>query len=190
MTIYDISQELLSCNIYDGDPAPTGAQIKNVKDDGYNLSCLSLCAHNGTHIDAPYHFLDDGNTIDKMDISMFAGECYVVSHTGDISEADAMKMVAYAGCPRILIKGNATVTSHAASVFANSSMLLVGCEGQSVGDANAPAAVHKILLSKNIALLEGIILKDVPCGKYFLSCAPLNIAGFDGSPCRAILIDF
>ena len=71
MKIYDISQELLSCDVYEGDPAPEGTQIKNVKDDGYNLSCLSLCAHNGTHIDAPYHFLDDGNTIDKMDISIF-----------------------------------------------------------------------------------------------------------------------
>ena len=49
--------------------------------------------------------------------------------------------------------------------------------------------VHKILLSRNIALLEGIILKEVPEGRYFLSAAPLNLAGADGAPCRAYLID-
>ena len=190
MKIYDISQELLTCNVYEGDPVPIGTKIKNVSDDGYNLSCISMCAHNGTHIDAPYHFLDSGNTVDKMDISAFVGECYVVSCTGDISQSDAQSIVDIANCPRILIKGDATITADAAKVLADANILIVGCEGQSVGDVNAPAAVHKILLSQNIALLEGIVLKDIPCGKYFLSCAPLNIAGFDGSPCRATLIDF
>lgn len=190
MRIYDITQELLSCSVYDGDPSPERVQIKNVSDDGYNLSCISMCAHNGTHIDAPYHFINNGSTIDKMDISAFIGECCVVSHTGDISEDDAKNIVALAGCPRILIKGNSTVTSGAARVLADSHIFLVGCEGQSVGDVNAPAEAHKILLSKNIALLEGIVLKDVPDGKYFLSSAPLNIAGADGAPCRSILIDF
>ena len=189
MKIYDISQELLSSSVYEGDPAPKKIQIKNSREDGYNLSLISMCAHNGTHIDAPYHFLDGGNTIEKMDISAFVGECYVVSHIGDISDVDATKMVA-ASCPRILIKGDAVVTSDAARIFADSGVLLVGCEGQSVGDVNAPAAVHKILLSRGVALLEGIVLNDVSDGKYFLSAAPLNIAGADGSPCRAILIDF
>ena len=190
MKIYDISQELLSCNVYDGDPKPIATKIMNAECDGYNLSCLSMCAHNGTHIDAPYHFFDNGNTIDKMNIDAFVGECYVVSFTGDINRADAQSIVAAANCLRIIIKGNATVTSDAARVFASSGILLVGCEGQSVGDVNAPAEVHKILLSKNIALLEGIVLDSVIDGRYFLSCAPLNIEGFDGSPCRAILIEF
>ena len=48
--------------------------------------------------------------------------------------------------------------------------------------------VHKILLSQNIVLLEGIVLKAVPEGHYFLSAAPLNLAGSDGAPCRAYLI--
>ena len=190
MKIYDISQELLSCSVYEGDPVPEKIQIKNAHNDGYNLSCLSMCAHNGTHIDAPYHFFDNGSTIDKMDISAFVGECYVVSCSGNISLADAQNIVKTANCPRILIKGNATVTGDAARVFASSDILLVGCEGQSVGDVTAPAEVHKILLSKSIALLEGIVLDSVIDGRYFLSCAPLNIEGFDGSPCRAILIEF
>ncbi|MBQ7086691.1 MAG: cyclase, partial [Clostridia bacterium] len=58
-----------------------------------------------------------------------------------------------------------------------------------VGDENAPMAVHKILLSQNIVLLEGVVLDEAKEGKYFLSAAPLNIKGFDGSPCRAYLIE-
>jgi arylformamidase len=49
--------------------------------------------------------------------------------------------------------------------------------------------VHLILLRRGIALLEGIVLADVPQGRYFLSAAPLNLAGADGAPCRAYLID-
>ena len=77
----------------------------------------------------------------------------------------------------------------AAEVFANAKILLLGVESQSVGPENAPMAVHKMLLSAEVALLEGIRLADVAEGVYFLSAAPLNLSGADGSPCRAILID-
>ncbi|MBR4879284.1 MAG: cyclase, partial [Clostridia bacterium] len=65
----------------------------------------------------------------------------------------------------------------------------IGNEGVSVGPENAPMAVHKILLSQGITLLEGILLDGVSEGKYFLSAAPLNLKGSDGSPCRAYLIE-
>ena len=65
---------------------------------------------------------------------------------------------------------------------------MVGNEGQSVGPEDAPMQVHLILLKRGIALLEGIVLKDVPQGHYFLSAAPLCLAGADGAPCRALLL--
>ena len=70
-----------------------------------------------------------------------------------------------------------------------SGILLLGNESQTVGPESEPMAVHKILLSVNVALLEGIRLSDVSEGVYFLNAAPLNLAGADGSPCRAVLID-
>ena len=88
-----------------------------------------------------------------------------------------------------MIKGDATVTEAAARAFANAEILLIGNESQSVGPLDSPMAVHKILLSKNIALLEGIVLDKAQEGRYILNCAPLNIKGFEGSPCRAILIE-
>ena len=65
---------------------------------------------------------------------------------------------------------------------------MLGNESQSVGPEDAPMEVHVILLSAEVVLLEGIRLSEVPEGVYFLNAAPLNLAGSDGSPCRAILI--
>ena len=76
----------------------------------------------------------------------------------------------------------------AAEVFAASDILLLGNESTSVGPEDAPMAVHLALLRADVALLEGIRLSEVTEGVYFLSAAPLNLSGADGSPCRAVLI--
>ena len=83
-----------------------------------------------------------------------------------------------------------TVTEDAARVFAHSGLCLLGNEGQTVGPEDAPMLVHKLLLQQQIALLEGIVLTGIPEGTYFLSAAPLKLAGADGAPCRACLIEF
>lgn len=73
-------------------------------------------------------------------------------------------------------------------MFAESNILLLGNESQTVGPENAPMEVHLILLGAGAILLEGIRLAEVSEGVYFLNAAPLNLSGADGSPCRAILI--
>ena len=191
MKLYDISQEVFSCAVYPGDPKPERQILSSTASgDLYNLTAFSMCAHNGTHIDAPFHFLEDGRTVDQMDLSTFVGDCYVARHKGDVSGADADGILHKAqGVQRILIAGNITVTEEAAKVFAQSGIKLIGNESQTIGPEDAPMQVHKILLSQGIALLEGIVLKEVPEGRYFLSAAPLNLAGSDGAPCRAYLIE-
>ena len=190
MKLYDLSQEVFSCAVYPGDPKPE-KQVRSATASGdlYNLTAFSMCAHNGTHIDAPFHFLKDGKTVEQMDLEAFVGDCFVARHAGNVSAADAQSILGKAkGAARILIAGNATVTEAAAEVFARSGILLLGNEGQTVGPAEAPMQVHRILLGQGIALLEGIVLETVPEGHYFLSAAPLNLAGSDGAPCRAYLI--
>lgn len=191
MKIYDISQEVFSCAVYPGDPKPTCQNLSNMeKGDLYNLTAFSMCAHNGTHIDAPFHFLPQGKTVDKLDLHSFVGDCYVARCSGDLTAADATAILKKAfGVQRLLLAGNTTVTVQAAEVFAQAGLCLLGNESQTVGPENAPMQVHKILLSANVALLEGIVLKDIPEGVYFLSAAPLNLAGADGAPCRAYLIE-
>jgi len=191
MKIYDISQEVFSCAVYPGDPKPEKQTVYSTgAGDLYNLSFFAMCAHNGTHVDAPFHFLHDGKTVDQIDLSHFVGDCFVARHEGDVTAADAENILKKAdGAERILIAGNATVTIEAAEVFAAGGIKLLGNEGQTVGPENAPMQVHLILLRREIALLEGIVLQGIPEGQYFLSAAPLNLGGADGAPCRAYLID-
>ena len=190
MKIYDISQEVFSCSVYPGAPKPEKQMLySTAAGDVYNLTAFSMCAHNGTHIDAPFHFLPEGKTVERLPLDVFVGDCFVARHQGDVTAEDARTiLVKAAGAERILIAGDVTVTEEAAQVFARSGIKLLGNEGQSVGPADAPMAVHKILLSREIVLLEGIVLSDIPEGRYFLSAAPLNLAGADGAPCRAYLI--
>ena len=195
MRIYDISQEVFSCKVFPGDPAPERKVLSSM-DTGalYNLTELSMCAHNGTHVDAPFHFIKDGKTVDAIPLEAVVGMAYVAEHHGIVTGDDAAKMLEKAkalnpeAARRVLIKGAAVVSSEAAKVFAASGILLVGNESQTVGPEDAPMAVHHILLDANVILLEGIRLADVAEGVYLLNAAPLNLAGADGAPCRAILI--
>ncbi len=187
--IYDISQELFSCRVYPGDPTPKRRQLLSMADgEVCNLTALSLCAHNGTHVDAPFHFLPDGCTIDQLGLEPFVGLCRVFRHSGDVTAADARRMLRDASEKRLLIAGPATVTAEAARVFAAAKLLLLGNESQTVGPEDAPREVHLLLLGAGTALLEGLVLGGVPEGRYLLNAAPLNLAGCDGSPCRAWLM--
>lgn len=197
MKIYDISQEIFGCKVFPGDPTPKKVIINSMKNgDLYNLTEFSMCAHNGTHVDAPFHFLKDGKAIDSIGLESFVGMAYVTEHSGVVSADDASRIIKKAqgqsaeASKRILIKGDAEVSAEAAKIFAKSNILLLGNESQTVGPENAPMEVHQILLSVGTVLLEGIRLTSVPDGVYFLNAAPLNLGNADGAPCRAVLIDF
>ena len=203
MRIYDISQELFTCALFPGDPPPERIELMKIANGEIcNLTGFKMCAHNGTHVDAPYHFIDAGKTIDEVDLKRFIGYAYVASHEGDLTAEDAERIMHLSrkaadeqggecdAFNRILVKGRATVTEGAAKVFSGNSILLYGNESQTVGPEDAPAAVHLIMLGKEIVLLEGIRLKDVPEGVYMLNAAPINLGGSDGSPCRAVLMSF
>ena len=195
MKRYDISQEVFGCAVYPGDPAPSREVLSDMaKGDLYNLTAFRMCAHNGTHIDAPHHFIRDGKTVDQLSVRYLVGPAYVAEHQGILTEKDAALILSKAQLAgeeadkRILIKGDAEVSEEAASAFAAAGIYLLGNESQTVGPENAPMEVHKILLGAEVVLLEGIVLTDVPEGKYLLSAAPLNLSGCDGAPCRAVLI--
>ena len=192
--IYDISQELFSCRVWPGDPAPVREVLADMdKGDIINLTAFSMCAHNGTHLDAPAHFIKEGKTVTDLDPAAFLGDCYVTHHEGDVTADNARRILdkaAAAGAPeRILIGGKATVTEAAARMFAEAGIRLLGNESQTVGPEDAPMAVHLILLGADVVLLEGVILTHVPAGKYFLTAAPIHLGGCEGAPCRAMLVE-
>lgn len=196
MKIYDISQEVFSCEVYPGDPAPQKNELMRMKDgELYNLTSFSMCTHNGTHVDAPFHFYKDGKTVDKLSLEKMIGFAYIAEMEGMMTAKDAVEILERArkvnskSAKRILIKGNAVVTFAAAEVFADAGIDLVGVESQSVGSEDAPMAVHLKLLGAEVVLLEGIRLQEVSEGVYFLNAAPISLGGSDGAPCRAILIE-
>ncbi len=81
MKVYDISQEVFSCAVYPGDPSPEREILLSTsKGDVCNLTAIRMCAHNGTHVDAPFHFYGDGKTIDQVDLDKFIGYAYVAEH--------------------------------------------------------------------------------------------------------------
>lgn len=196
MKIYDISQELFGCVVFPGDPAPKRERLMTIEDGAVcNLTALSMCAHNGTHVDAPYHFYADGATVERLPLSKMVGYAYVTEHQGVITAEDAewilvaARLAGAEAAKRILIKGNATLSLEAAKIFSKAKLELFGNESQTVGPEDAPMAVHLELLGVGTVLLEGIRLQDVPEGKYLLNAAPISLAGSDGAPCRAILIE-
>ncbi len=195
MKIYDITQEVFGSKVYPGDLGPRKIEEKRMSQgDLYNLTSFEMGAHNGTHIDAPFHFYPDGETVEQVSLEKTIGCCYVSRQDADIGREQAEEMIETAkqtvpeAAKRILIKGRGVVTAEAAHAFAESGLLLLGVEGQSVGPENAPMEVHKILLGVKTVLLEGLRLTEVEEGSYFLSAAPLLLEGSDGAPCRAVLI--
>lgn len=195
MKIYDISQEVFGCRVFPGDPAPKKNTLRSITTgEMCNLTEFSMCAHNGTHIDSPFHFINDGKAVDEICLEACVGSAYVAEHHGIVTDKDAFEIIAKAkkqdpeAARRILLKGDLEVSPEAASIFASSGILLLGNESQTVGPPSSPVSVHLTLLGADIILLEGIRLSEVSEGVYFLNAAPLNLSGADGSPCRALLI--
>jgi arylformamidase len=163
---------------------------------GIHARPAGMLAKKAAELDSTVTIIKDGKSVDAMELLKMVGYAYVVAHDGIVTAEDARAILQAAhnlssdSAKRILIKGKATVSYEAANAFAESGIYLIGNESQTVGPEDGPMAVHQLLLGQEIVLLEGIRLGDVPEGVYFLFAAPINLGGVEGSPCRAILIDF
>ncbi len=188
MIYYDITQELFSSNVYPGDKAPLFRRISDMADGAVcNITELEMNAHNGTHIDAPRHFIRDGLTIEQLPLDVLIGVCRVVTFDHPVTRDD-LASLDLAGVTRLLLRGNVCLDLSGAVYLGEAGIRLIGVETQSIGPVGAPMAVHVEVLSRGIIALEGLVLTDVPDGEYTLFAAPLKLAGSDGSPCRAVLM--
>ena len=189
MRLIDISRELTAAPVYPGDPAPELSAVCRIAlGDVCNTSLLTACVHNGTHLDAPLHFIPDGKDTAAVDLDSCVGECSVVEFEGVLLGAQAEEMLPRL-CPRVLFKGNMEISPSAAFVLSTAGLKLIGVENQSVAPPECSSPVHRQLLSNGLILLEGLNLSNVREGKYFLFAPPLKIAGSDGSPIRALLVE-
>lgn len=168
-----------------------------------NKSHLEIGSHIATHIDAPYHFEEDGMTIDRIPPDVFAGPARVVSFpASERIDVEEIESVSLSGVERILFKTRNSslwkesgfhedyvyLTPEACRVLADAGMKLVGVDYLSLEEYGVQDFEgHHTLLGKNIPILEGLDLSEVEPGDYELVALPLKIAGGDGSPARALL---
>lgn len=187
MKIYDITQELFSANVYPGDKAPHFSRVRDMKmGEICNVTELEMNVHNGTHIDAPRHFVKNGKAIDELPLETLIGRCTVKTFAHNITAEDIDSLD---GITRLLCRGKVCLTLDGAKQLSNSSVKLIGVEPQSIAPEDGTVPVHVEVLSHEIIALEGLVLNDVPDGEYFLSAAPLKLEDSDGAPCRAVLIE-
>ena len=178
------------------------------KGDAYNLTRLYMSVHQGTHIDAPLHFLEDGSSTDHFPLEKMVGPVQVVQveDSIDLITKTVLEQCAIrTDCKRILFKtGNSNywkngdqtfhkdycgITSDGARYLAGLNMQLVGMDYLSVSPMSDLEEPHRILMRKGIVILETINLAEVNPGVYNLYCLPLKLVGTEGSPARVILTD-
>lgn len=190
MLLYDISRDVLSSPVYEGDPKPEFSFVKKIEDgDRYNLSRISLCTHTGTHVDAPMHFDEDGADIGSMRMSRFYGKCTVVTIEGILTGEDMERLLPHCA-PRLILhsSGKAYLSVHAARVIADSKLVLVGTDAVSIAPPFNELETHLELARADIAVLENLYLEGVEDGNYTLCAFPIKLKGLEAAPCRAVLI--
>lgn len=201
--IIDISLPIFNeMPVYPGNQK-TFIKVAHSKNSRSQLSEIKLSSHAGTHIDAPKHVFDKGLPIDQLPLETFYGSCRVLDLTKykvNIPRSALEKANIKPG-ERIILKtqnsyGNFSVfdknyiylSPGAATYLSERNVRLVGIDALSIKQRgskdNSP---HELLLSKNIPILEGLVLSAVSPGSYMLVAFPLALCGIDGSPCRAIL---
>lgn len=189
LKIYDLSKELFSAAVFPGDPAPSKTPFLEISETcPCNVTVLSMGSHNGTHMDAPKHFVAGAGDIAGIPLEKCVGPCKVVCHSGLVTAEDAAAML-QDGTKRLLIRGAIELTVEAAQVFAAQGLWFLGVEHWTVGNSQTGGDIHRTLLGAEIALLEAAVMAEVPAGSYLLSSAPLRMQGLDGSPCRPLLIE-
>ncbi len=190
MKIYDISTDVLKTPVYPGDSLPSIKVVNSIKNgDEYNLSDIAMCLHTGAHIDAPFHFLQNGKTIEELPLQSFVGSCVVKTAKSKIT-AEWVNNNLPLNCERLLIKsgGKEFLTDDAVLELCNKNIKLVGIDSLSVAPEENESSIHCELMKNNISILEGIDLNEIKDGEYFLVAAPIKIGGAEAAPCRAFLI--
>ncbi len=193
MNIIDISKDILKTPVYPGDPEGYIDEIESIKNGGHcNMNAFYTCLHTATHIDAPLHFIDGGETVDKIPLDIFLGECVVVeTPPGPITGEYAEDRFPWKSCERLLIKGGGlSYLMESSAYYVNDAGIkLIGTDSASIGIHGTNKAIHNALLRAGTVILEGLDLTNVAPGKYFLVAQPLKISGVEAAPCRALLIE-
>jgi arylformamidase len=162
-----------------------------VEGSPYESTCFTMSAHLGTHVDAPSHVLRDGASVGELSLHPFIGPACVVLLPGTGEIGPGSLPARSIGEPRVLFRtnGKAFLSPLAALRLAEKGAILIGTDAASIDPEDAEdLPVHRALLSRHVALLEGLVLSHVEPGDYGLVAVPLAFESLDASPVRAVLV--
>lgn len=203
MKYIDISMELNDRTVvWKEDPAPKLIPVCRIPQAPCNFTWLDFSAHAGTHVDAPYYLFPKRWTAEQIPLERLVGPCQVLDltevpetiTTGDLRRHDIT-------CQRLLLKTrNSLDTSgvynpshvdmepEAARYLLSLGITTLGYDYQSFERAGL-IEIHRILLERNVTLIDNLNLSKAAAGRYLLLCLPLKVTGIDAAPCRAILLE-
>ncbi len=209
MRTYDLTLTISpDMAVWPGDPkVEINRRLKIEDGASANVSQMSLSVHTGTHVDAPYHFLKDGKTVESLGLKNLIGRAYVM-HLPDNVDMITTKELIEAEIPprtrRVLIrtrnsklwetasgtfeKNYVALDEDAAQYLVKRGVKLIGVDYLSVAPFGNTAPTHRILLEAGVIIVEGLDLSKVSRGRYNFFCLPLKIEGSDGAPARVILM--
>lgn len=200
--IWDISQTLRpGLPVWPGD---TGFALERTwrMEEGspVNVARLTLSTHSGTHGDAPLHYAADAPDIASVELDPYIGECLVIDARDAIAEVEVGDLPHIESADRVLFRtfdtfphdewraGFTAIAPETIEWLAVQGVKLIGTDAPSLDPQDSKEmAAHKAVLDADMRILEGLVLDDVPAGRYELIALPVKIAGGDAGICRAIL---
>ena len=195
---------------FPGSPQPNFIPWEKIKDDGYNLELLFLSSHTGTHLDAPYHFLEKGAKIHEISLKKLVSNAVLIKSrkksNESVTKTDIQKfekkhgkiasfssVIFYTGWQRNLQKKyyftkNPGLSVSAAKYLASKKISLVGIDSPSIDlGTDSKFSVHQIFAKKGMLIVENLAnLEKIKSSKFHLVVLPLKLKNVTGSPVRAI----
>ncbi len=178
---------------------------KTWEKDHAREALVTLGTHTGTHVDAPSHFMQGGQSIDQLNLLTLIGPCMVfdMTHIDDSIGFDDVKSLDVDSGKIVLFKTRNSEREYdalfdpnfiylhksAAKFLAQKNVRAVGIDYLGIERGQAEHETHLMLLEKNIPIIEGLRLGHVEPREYFLCCLPLKLQGLEAAPARAILLE-
>ncbi len=208
MHVYDVTLTITpNLPTWPGDQPVVLERVEKIEEGGTaNITRVTMSAHTGTHIDAPYHFLSDGETVDRISLKTLTGRAYVLSLPG-VDKITAQTLEQAQIPPRtrrVLLKTRnseywakgeqefqrdyVALSADGAEYLVEKGVKLVGIDYLSIAPFQATRPTHEILLKAGVVIVEGLDLSKVEPGRYTFYCLPLKLGHSDGAPARAILV--
>lgn len=211
MRIYDVTVPISEkMPVWPGDPPVKIERVSELAGGAsFNVSRLHLGSHAGTHVDAPAHFLQQGQTVDRLPLDVLVGPALVLDLEdlpgNTIQVLDLANLHPPRSVTRLLLKTRNSflwidrqnefeqqyvhLDSKAAAWLVRRGIRLIGLDYLSVEAFHSTThSVHRILLEAGLVVVEGLDLSSVPAGPCQLICLPLKIEGGDGAPARVLVI--